>query len=124
MILARIAWPTLVVVMLAHDIVIMPTLSEAQEQPWERGGVMALTWWLFIAMAAALVVFILVLWGLLHLTPLFLALIGAVFGLRWLVGATQHRESDPALEILRERYARGELSREEFEAKRRELLRS
>ncbi len=28
---------------------------------------------------------------------------------------------DPAVEILRERYARGELSREEFEARRRDL---
>ncbi|OLC32261.1 MAG: hypothetical protein AUH81_16530 [Candidatus Rokubacteria bacterium 13_1_40CM_4_69_5] len=28
---------------------------------------------------------------------------------------------DPALEILRQRYARGEITREEFEARRRDL---
>jgi uncharacterized membrane protein len=37
--------------------------------------------------------------------------------------ASQSRESrsDRALEILRERYARGEIGREEFDAKKREL---
>jgi putative membrane protein len=37
--------------------------------------------------------------------------------------ASQSRESrsDRALEILRERYARGEIGREEFEAKKRDL---
>ena len=47
-----------------------------------------------------------------------LAAIGA--GLWWLV--RQARPSrDRALDVLRERYARGEIDREEFEARRRDL---
>jgi putative membrane protein len=40
---------------------------------------------------------------------------------RWLV--TQGRESrtDTALEMLRQRYARGEINKEEFDAKKRDL---
>ena len=64
---------------------------------------------------------ILVAWGLLYLTPIFLAVIGMVFGLRWLMKVSAHRASDPALDILRQRYARGEISKEEFEAKKRDL---
>ena len=44
-----------------------------------------------------------------------------VLGIRWL--ARQGREERPerALGILRERYARGEINKEEFEARRRDL---
>jgi putative membrane protein len=39
---------------------------------------------------------------------------------RWLLAQGRERP-DRALEILRERYARGEMNREEFEARRRDL---
>jgi putative membrane protein len=53
-----------------------------------------------------------------------LVIAGLVLGIRWL--ATQGREdrpdrSDRALDILRERYARGEIDKEEFDARRRDL---
>ena len=57
----------------------------------------------------------------------FLALI--VWGVRIFVGQTDTGgrtgggHGDSALSILRERYARGEIEREEFEARRRELSR-
>jgi hypothetical protein len=44
-----------------------------------------------------------------------------VFGLRWLMKVSAHRASDLALDILRQRYARGEITREEFEARKRDL---
>jgi len=56
----------------------------------------------------------LVFWGI--------VIVGIVLGIRWLV--TQCRGSsptDPALDILRQRYARGDISKEEFEAKKKDL---
>jgi putative membrane protein len=49
-------------------------------------------------------------------------IVGLVLGIRWL--ATQGRESrsDTAVDILRQRYARGEIDTEEFEARKRDLL--
>jgi putative membrane protein len=44
-----------------------------------------------------------------------------VVGIRWLVTQGRASGSDSAMQILRERYARGDISREEFEAKRRDL---
>jgi putative membrane protein len=53
---------------------------------------------------------------------LILALVGLV---RWALGAEfgrgRRREEDRALEVLRERYARGDISREEFEERKRAL---
>ena len=46
-----------------------------------------------------------------------------VVGIRWLLGQTRPAppRPDTALDILRERYARGEISREEFEQRKRDL---
>jgi putative membrane protein len=46
-----------------------------------------------------------------------------VVGIRWLVGNGRGEQSDPAMRILRERYARGEISPEEFEQRKRDLAR-
>jgi putative membrane protein len=46
---------------------------------------------------------------------------GIVVAIRWLGGQTREPRSDRALDVLRERYARGEIDREEFEAKKRDL---
>jgi putative membrane protein len=50
-----------------------------------------------------------------------LVICGIVFGIRWLARQGGEHRSDRALEILRERYARGEIGREEFEARRHDL---
>jgi putative membrane protein len=56
----------------------------------------------------------LVFWGV--------VIVGIVPAIRWLM--TQSREArvtDPALDILRQRYARGDISKEEFETKKKDL---
>jgi putative membrane protein len=50
-----------------------------------------------------------------------LVIFGIVFGIRWLVRQGGGDRADRALEILRERYARGEIGKEEFETRRRDL---
>ncbi len=51
-----------------------------------------------------------------------LLVVGIVALIRWLWPASgMGRAEDRALAILRERYARGEINQEEFEARRRDL---
>ena len=56
---------------------------------------------------------------LLALGVLVLVVIGIIAGIRWLshgsAGSASPDRSDRALELLRERYARGEVSRDEFQ---------
>jgi putative membrane protein len=56
------------------------------------------------------------------LLPL-LFILGLVFLFAWLVGAngSQRRTDDSALQILRERYARSEITKDEFDQMRRDL---
>ena len=67
-------------------------------------------------------------WGVLGLGMMLMMLLfwavlitGTVFGIRWLVAQGRAPGKDTALEILRERYARGEINRDEFEARKRDL---
>ena len=48
-------------------------------------------------------------------------LIGVGLGIWWLASRPRPTGRDAALEMLPERYARGEISREEFETRRRDL---
>ena len=62
---------------------------------------------------------------LLGVGVLALVVAGVVFGVRWLAKASgeppQEHPRDDALEIVRGRYARGEINHEEFDRLRREL---
>jgi putative membrane protein len=49
--------------------------------------------------------------------------IGLIFLIRWLVGMTKGaRGEESALDILKKRYARGEIDKEEFKQKKKNLL--
>jgi len=59
-----------------------------------------------------------------------LVIVGLVFLIRWLLQSTRgggdshwpRSSSSAALEILKERYARGEINKQEFEEKKKDLL--
>jgi putative membrane protein len=69
--------------------------------------------WMWGAWGIGMMVMMLVFWGV--------VIAGVVFAIRWLAGRGERSRSDRALDILRERYARGEIDKDEFEAKRRDL---
>jgi len=64
-------------------------------------------------------------WGIGMMAMMFLfwvlVIAGLIIAIRWLTGLSRGQKADSALEILRERYARGEINKEEFEARRKDL---
>ena len=64
-------------------------------------------------------------WGigmlLLMLLLVVLTMVGFVVAIRWLVGKGRSLRTDSALTILRDRYARSEINKEEFEQKKKDL---
>jgi putative membrane protein len=91
---------------------VVPLTAGAQERPWDAWGMHPMwTGWgrWGVGMMLVMVGF----WAL--------AIAGVVLGLRWLLGQGGESRPDRALATLRERYARGEIDREEFEARRRDL---
>jgi putative membrane protein len=64
-------------------------------------------------------------WGLgmmlIMLTFWILIIAGLIALVRWLATQGSASRTDTALEILRQRYARGEINKEEFDAKKRDL---
>lgn len=105
-----------VLIILGH-----PLAAWVQERTWEWHWEMHPMWGMLGAWFVGLLILILLVWALLSLAPLILAIIGAVLGIRWLARTTDKTQSDAALAILRERYARGEIGRDEFDAKMRDL---
>jgi putative membrane protein len=88
-------------------------MALAQERPWEWGWGMHPAWWMWGAGGLVMMLMMLVFWGL--------PIVGAGLGIRWLVRQERDERADRALDILRERYARGEIDKEEFDARRRDL---
>jgi putative membrane protein len=62
---------------------------------------------------AGMMLMMFVFWGV--------VIVGIVLGIRWLVSQGRPSSSDTALEILRQRYARGEIDKQEFDAKKPDL---
>lgn len=88
----------------------LPILQErVAEWHWEMHPM----WWMWGAGGLVMMLMMLVFWGV--------VIAALVLGIRWLVSQGRGPARDSALAILRERYARGEINREEFEARRRDL---
>lgn len=65
------------------------------------------------AWGIAMMLMMILFWGLI--------IVAVVLGVRWLVGQGKESPSDSPLEILRQRYARGEMNKEEFELRKKDL---
>ena len=100
---------------------ILPGSAWAQQRFWGSHWDMPPVWWPFSVVGVSLLLLILLGWVLLHVAPLVLAIIVAVLGIRWLKRSLDSSRSDPAITTLRERYARGEITKEEFDTKLRDL---
>ena len=88
--------------------VLMPMTAWAQQRPYDWG--MHYMWgpW-----GIGMMLMMLVFGGL--------VIVALVLGIRWLITEGKEPRSDSALDILRQRYARGEISKEEFETLKRDL---
>jgi putative membrane protein len=85
-------------------------LAQERVYEWGWGHPMG---WMWGAWGIGMMLIMLVFWGV--------VIVGIVLGIRWLVSQGKESRSDSAFEILRQRYARGEINKEEFESKRRDL---
>jgi putative membrane protein len=92
-------------------IVVAAIPAVAQDRGWEWG--MHPMPWMWGAWGIGMMLGMLAFWAVI--------IAGFVIGIRWLAGSGRARGQDVALQILRERYARGEIDREEFTARRRDL---
>jgi putative membrane protein len=91
---------------------VTPASTWAQERGDWSWGMHPMSW-MWGGWGLAMMIMMLVFWGVL--------IAGVVLAIRWLAGQGERSRSDRALDILRERYARGEIDKDEFEAKRRDL---
>ena len=88
-----------------------PSVAAAQERPYEWGWGMHPMWGVW---GIGMLLMMLVFWGV--------VIVGVVLVIRWIASQGKaSRASDTALDILRQRYARGDISKEEFDAKKRDL---
>ncbi len=86
-----------------------PMTAWAQERPYDWG--MHYMWG---ATGIGMMLMMLVFFGL--------VIAALVLGIRWLVTQGRESRSDIALDILRQRYARGEIDKDQFEALKRDLV--
>jgi len=93
--------------------VLASSVAAAQERMWEWQWGMHPMMFMWGAGGLVMMLMMLVFWGL--------VIAGLVVGLRWLVGQGRSGPRDEALEILRQRYARGEIDKQEFETRKRDL---
>lgn len=85
-----------------------------QERPYDWGWGMHPMGWMGGMWGIGMMFMMLLFW--------FLVIAGLILAVRWFLNDQKERRgSDSALEILRQRYARGEINKEEFDARKRDL---
>ena len=84
--------------------------QDRSSEVWEMHPMM---WGMWGAWGIGMMLRMLVFWGV--------VIAGIVLGIRWLASQGGAARRDSALDILRQRYARGEIDREEFLARKRDL---
>ena len=92
---------------------LFPPSVSAEERMWEWHGSMHPMWWMWSTWGIGMMLMMLVFWGL--------VIVGLVVGIRWLMRGPRPLSADRALDILRERYARGDIGKDEFDAKLKDL---
>jgi len=92
------------------SVVGIPMAAWAQQRPYEYWG-MHYMWgpW-----GIGMMLMMLVFWGL--------VIVALVLGIRWLVTQGRESRSDSTLDSLRQRYTRGEIDKDQFEAMKRDLV--
>lgn len=93
--------------------VLSPASALAQDRTWEWQWSMHPMMFMWGAGGLVMMLMMLVFWGL--------VIAAIVIGLRWFLGQGQPGRRDEAFEILRQRYARGEIDKQEFETRKRDL---
>jgi putative membrane protein len=84
-----------------------------QERAYEWGGWHPMWGVWGLGGMAVMLCMMLLFWGL--------VITALVVSIRWLIRQGSGGRPDAALEILRQRYARGEINKDEFDAKKRDL---
>jgi len=90
-------------------------LAQGNHGTWGTHPGMFMGW----GMGISGMLFMFIFWGL--------VILGVVFLVKWIFGSVQKNIDIPptnskALEILQERYARGEIDKDEFEARKQDLV--
>jgi putative membrane protein len=62
-------------------------------------------------------------WSIIMMVFWIAVIVGIIFLIRWIALSTdrRHETEDSAMEILRNRYAKGEINKDEFEEKKKDL---
>ena len=94
-------------------VVLAPASALGQDRTWEWQWGMHPMMFMWGAGGLVMMLMMLVFWGL--------VIAGLVLGVRWLAGQGHADRRDKALEILRQRYARGEIDKQEFDTRKRDL---
>lgn len=93
--------------------VLVPASAFAQQRSYEWGYGMHPMWGMGGVWGIGMMLMMFVFWVL--------VIVGLVLGIRWLMSQGKGGGRDSALEVLRQRYARGEINKEEFEARKKDL---
>jgi putative membrane protein len=88
-----------------------PAVAQAQERSWEWGW--HPMWGMWGVWGVGMLFVMMTFW--------IVVVVGLIALVRWLTTQGRGPRSDAALDILRQRYARGEINKDEFDAKRRDL---